>query len=157
MRSRNAFDLAVAVVNAPITLASVAVGVATGASVRLDRHFTVVCEGGWLSDVGLSSAFTSGNAVNVKRSAAERLRSSDALLEHEWRHAVQWAALGPLPFVALYALSYFGSQRFSGTQAWNVFEWTAGFADGGYSDCAGLGRVAPAAENDKTVRCEPSF
>ena len=100
----------------------------------------MVCEGGWLSDRGLSSVFTTGNTINVKRTAAERLRASDALLEHEWRHSVQWALLSPGLFLPLYALSYFGSQRVSGTQAWNVFEWTAGFADGGYVDCAGLGR-----------------
>jgi hypothetical protein len=133
-------DLAVAIVNAPITALTALVGAATGATVRRDRHLTVVCEGGWLSDRGLSSAFTTGNTINVKAAAAARLRDDAKLLEHEWRHSVQWAVVGPVRFLALYAVSYFGSQALTGTQCWNVFEWTAGFADGGYDDCLGLGR-----------------
>lgn len=132
----------IAVVNAPVTAAAALVGAATGAHVRRDRHCTVVCEGGWLSDRGLSSAFTTGNAINVKARAAQRLRDDPNLFEHEWRHSVQWAVVGPVRFVALYALSYFGSHALTGTQCWNVFEWSAGFADGGYHDCAGLGRPA---------------
>jgi hypothetical protein len=140
--SQSATDLAVAVVNAPITAITAAVNFATGAKLRRDRHLTIVCEGGWLSDRGLSSAFTTGNTINVKAVAAEKLRDSEALLEHEWRHSVQWALLGPVRFLPLYAISYFGSQWATGTQCWNVFEWTAGFADGGYDDCAGLGKRA---------------
>lgn len=132
-------DVAVAVVNAPLTALTALVGAATGATVRRDKHLTVVCEGGWLSDRGLSSAFTTGNTINVKRNAAERLRDDEKLFEHEWRHSVQWALLGPV-FLPLYAVSYFGSQWLTGTQCWNVFEWTAGFADGGYDNCVSLGR-----------------
>lgn len=133
-------DAVVAAVNAPLTAASVAIGRATGARVRRDRHRTFVCEGGWLSDLGLSHAFTTGNCINVKADFADRLRTDDRLLEHEWRHSVQWALFGPVRFTALYALSYFGSRAVAGNQCWNVFEWSAGFADGGYDDCAGLGR-----------------
>lgn len=133
-------DLAVAIVNAPITLVTAAVNAATGAKLRVDRHLTVVCEGGWLSEQGLSTAFTTGNTINIKAASAEKLRSDPALLEHEWRHSVQWAVLGPVKFLALYAASYFGSERISGSQCWNVFEWTAGFADGGYDDCVTLGQ-----------------
>jgi hypothetical protein len=111
----------------------------------MDRHLTVVCEGGWLSERGWSSAFTTGNTVNVKRDAAERLRNDPALLDHEWKHSVQWAALGPMRFLALYTANYFASQAIVGCQCWNLFEWQAGFADGGY-DCAGLGRHDPAVE-----------
>lgn len=121
-----------AVLNAPVTAITALVGAATGATVRTDRHYTVVCEGGWLSDRGLSSAFTTGNTINVKASAAKRLREDDRLLEHEWRHSVQWAFLGPIRFLPLYALNYFGSQAVCGDQRLNVFEWTAGFGDGGY-------------------------
>lgn len=143
------FDLAVAVVNAPVTALTALVGAATGATVRTDRHHTVICEGGWLSDRGLSSAFTTGNTINVKRSAAERLRTDANLLEHEWRHSVQWAVVGPIRFLALYTLSYFGSQALKGDQRLNVFEWQAGFADGGY-----FFDRAPVEKSDKTVRCD---
>lgn len=140
-------DLAVAIVNAPITAITALVGAATGAKVRTDRHHTVICEGGWLSDRGLSSAFTTGNTINVKASAAERLRCDEKLLEHEWRHSVQWAVVGPVRFLLLYAVSYFGSQAVCGNQRLNVFEWSAGFADGGY-----FFDRADDQKNDKTVR-----
>ncbi len=133
-------DLAVAVVNSAITAATAALNAATGGKIRFDRHLTVVCEGGWLSNRGLSNVFTTGNTINVKAGYEEQFRSNTALLEHEWRHSVQWALLGPVRFTALYAASYFGSQRVSGSQAWNVFEWTAGFADGGYRECESLGK-----------------
>jgi hypothetical protein len=133
-------DLGVAIANVFVTAITAAVNAATGATLRFDRHLTVVCEGGWLSERGWSSAFTTGNTINVKADAAERLRNDPALLEHEWRHSVQWAALGPVGFLALYTANYFASQAISGCQCWNVFEWQAGFADGGY-DCAGLGKA----------------
>ena len=41
------------------------INAATGANVRFDRHLTVVCEGGWLSERGWSSAFTTGNTSIV--------------------------------------------------------------------------------------------
>jgi hypothetical protein len=138
-------DVTVAMVNAWITAVTAAANAATGAHVRMDRHLTVVCEGGWLSERGLSSAFTTGNTINVKASAAERLRDDPDLLDHEWRHSVQWAVLGPVKFLVLYIASYFGSDRISGSQCWNVFEWTAGFADGGYGDCVTLGQRRVAA------------
>jgi len=130
-----ASDLAIALVNAPVTAITAAVNALTGATVRVDRHFTVVCEGGWLSERGWSSAFTTGNTINVKHAAAARLRADAKLLEHEWRHSVQWAALGPVAFLGLYTANYFASNAIAGSQCWNVFEWSAGFADGGYDDC----------------------
>ena len=140
-RLRSDVDSAVASANAPITVASALLNLATGAKVRFDKHHTVVCEGGWLSNRGLSNVFTTGNTFNVKSGYEDKFRGNDALLEHEWRHSVQWALLGPVRFLPLYAISYFGSQRVNGTQCWNVFEWTAGFEDGGYLDCAGFGDV----------------
>ena len=107
----------------------------------------MICEGGWLSDRGLSSAVTTGNTINVKAAAAERLRHDANLLEHEWRHSVQWAVVGPVRFLALYAVSYFGSQAICGDQRLNVFEWSAGFEDGGY-----VFERASDQKNDKTVR-----
>lgn len=141
-RTQAVIDLGVAVVNAPITAASALLNVATGGTVRFDRRYTVVCEGGWLSNRGLSNVFTTGNTFNVKSGYEDKFRANDAVFEHEWRHSVQWALLGPVRFLPLYAISYFGSQRINGTQCWNVFEWTAGFEDGGYHNCAGLGRMA---------------
>ena len=137
---RAARDLALALVNAPVTAITAATNALTGATVRLDRHYTVICEGGWLSERGWSSAFTTGNTINVKRDAADRLRADPLLLEHEWRHSVQWAALGPVAFLALYVGNYYLSRALAdGSQCWNVFEWSAGFDDGGYP-CDGLGR-----------------
>jgi hypothetical protein len=133
-------DVAVAAVNAPVTAVTAAANALTGARVRMDRHLTVVCEGGWLSERGWSSAFTTGNTINVKAAEAERLRDDPKLLEHEWRHSVQWAVFGPVRFLGLYVANYYASQAVSDSQCWNVFEWSAGFADGGYSDCAALGR-----------------
>jgi hypothetical protein len=137
-------DLVVAVLNAFVTAVTAAVNVATGGKARFDRHLTVVCEGGWLSDRGLSNVYTTGNTINVKSGYEEQFRAKPALLEHEWRHSVQWAVFGPVRFLPLYALSYFGSQRLAGCQCWNVFEWTADFADGGY-DCPGFGKRASVA------------
>jgi hypothetical protein len=134
-------DVAVALANSLVTVASAAVNVATGATVRFDRHYTVICEGGWLSERGLSNVYTTGNTINVKAAYADTFRGNERVLEHEWRHSVQWALIGPARFIPLYALSYFGSQWIAGCQCWNVFEWTAGFADGGY-DCAGFGKRA---------------
>jgi hypothetical protein len=133
-------DVVVAVVNAFVTAVTAAANAATGGKVRFDRHLTVICEGGWLSDRGLSNVYTTGNTINVKSGYEEHFRDNAALLEHEWRHSVQWALLGPVKFLALYVPSYFGSQQISGSQCWNVFEWTAGFEDGGYHDCAGFGK-----------------
>jgi hypothetical protein len=110
----------------------------------------VICEGGWLSNRGLSNVFTTGNTINVKAGYEEKFRGNAVLLEHEWRHSVQWALLGPIRFTALYVASYLGSQRVSGSQAWNVFEWSAGFADGGYHDCEGLGKPRRSVALDKS-------
>ena len=139
MPNFDAVDLLVAVLNAPITALAALLNRATGATIRYDRHHTVICEGGWLSERGLSHVYTTGNTINVKADYADQFRDNDRVLEHEWRHSVQWALVGPLRFTALYALSYFGSQWIAGCQCWNVFEWSAGFEDGGY-DCAGFGR-----------------
>src|SRR5438045_910086 len=113
-------DLVVAVVNAPVTAVTAAANALTGATVRLDRHLTVICEGGWLSERGWSRAFTTGNTVNVKRDFADRLRTDSKLLEHEWRHSVQWAAFGPVAFLVLYTANYFASNAIAGSQCWNV-------------------------------------
>lgn len=139
-RVRQVVDIAVAIVNLPVTIATAALNKATGATVRFDKHYTVVCDGGWLSNKGMSSIFTTGNTFNVKSGNEHKLHESDALFEHEWRHSVQWAIVGPIKFTILYALNYFGSERIAGSQVWNVFEWTANFQDGGYTNCATLGK-----------------
>jgi hypothetical protein len=141
-RAIRLLDLAIAGTNVLLTAAVVAVNAATGATIRFDRHCTVICEGGVLSELGLSHVYATGNSINVKADYADTFRADPRLLEHEWHHSVQWALLGPVTFTALYAISYFGSQRIAGCQCWNVFEWSAGFADGGY-DCVGFGARAP--------------
>lgn len=131
-----AVDVVVAVRNAPVTAVTTTANVVTGGDCRLDKHLTVVCEGGALSDLG-DTAFTTGNTVNVSTGYVPFFNSHPEVLEHEWRHSRQWAVLGPA-FLPLYGLNYGLSELFTGEQCWNVFEWEAGFDDGHYP-CSGFG------------------
>jgi hypothetical protein len=78
-------------------------------------------------------AVTIGDVV-LLRMTDEDLASRPRLLDHEARHADQWAALvGPVGFLPLYGLASLWSWLRTGNPAWaNVFETMAGLADGGY-------------------------
>ncbi len=79
-------------------------------------------------------AVTVGNVVLLRMSAEQAYRRP-GLLEHESRHATQWACwLGPLGFLPAYGLASLWSLLRAGNAATrNVFEVRAGLADGGYA------------------------
>ena len=80
-----------------------------------------------------ASAVTVGEVI-LLRLPADRLARRPGLLEHEARHAVQWAcSLGLVGFPVLYGLSATWSWlRFGDAALGNVFERRAGLVDGGY-------------------------
>jgi hypothetical protein len=79
-------------------------------------------------------AVTVGNVVLLRMSEQEAYRRR-GLLEHEARHATQWACwLGPLGFLPAYGLASVWSLLRAGNAATrNAFEVRAGLADGGYA------------------------
>ena len=80
-----------------------------------------------------ASAVTVGEVI-LLRLPEDLLARRPALLEHEDRHAKQWAcALGLLGFPALYGLAAAWSWlRFGDGALGNIFERRAGLVDGGY-------------------------
>ena len=85
-----------------------------------------------------ASAFTVGNVVVLRINDAALARRP-RLLEHESRHATQYAWCAGLPFLAFYGLASAWSWARCGDPAsHNVFERLAGLADGGYRPNGGL-------------------
>ncbi len=78
-----------------------------------------------------AAAFTVGNVVMVRR---ERFLDRPGRLEHEERHATQWAVcLGVIGFPLLYGLACLWSLLVTGDHfSRNVFEHQAGLLAGGY-------------------------
>lgn len=77
------------------------------------------------------AAFTVGDVVLHPREGA--LVSRPRLLEHERRHAEQYAWTAGLPFLPLYALAALASWLLTGDRASaNPFERAAGLDEGGY-------------------------
>jgi RHS repeat-associated protein len=124
-------DVAIATVNAPVTTVTAGANFFTGGDCGWDKHLTVVCEGGVLSDHSFSGAsFTTGNTVNVPTRYQDFwLAHHDELIEHESNHSTQWAFLG-LSFIPLYAIA----NRNGGCD--NIFEQDAGLREGQYK-CGG--------------------
>ncbi len=85
-------------------------------------------------------AFTIGNVI-VLRLTDEQLARRPRLLQHEARHATQYAVcIGPV-MLPLYFLAAGWSWLRSRDFAWNnVFEQLAGLDDGGYRDPRPTGR-----------------
>jgi hypothetical protein len=76
-------------------------------------------------------AFTLGNVIMARD--ANIFERRPALLDHEARHATQYAFCIGLPMVLLYLLaSAWSWARCGNPAAYNVFERRAGLADGGY-------------------------
>ncbi|MEU0565889.1 hypothetical protein ABZ297_10925 [Nonomuraea sp. NPDC005983] len=76
----------------------------------------------------IAGAFTVGNVVLTRQSSLD-----DRLIQHEGRHATQWAWCAGLPMLPLYLLAMLVSVLLCGHQAsYNVFERLAGLDDGGY-------------------------
>ena len=85
-----------------------------------------------------AAAVTIGDVI-LLRLDDDRLAAHPRLLEHEARHAQQWAAgLGLVGFPLAYAVASGWSWVRSGNAALgNLFEQQAGLADGGYAGAAG--------------------
>ncbi len=93
-----------------------------------------------------NSAITIGDVVLVRADQAATAAKRPRLLDHEARHAAQWACLiGPFGFVPLYGLASLWSLLRTGHPAWaNVFEVMANLDDGGYVPGArARGRIGP--------------
>jgi RHS repeat-associated protein len=122
-------DLVIAVKNAPITETTVAINEATGGDCSWDKHLTVACEGGALSDAW-GQVYTTGNTINVPTSQVDFWHSfHDDLVEHESNHAMQWAMVPDLP------LFYWLANGKGPCN--NVFEQWAGLAKGQYHCASG--------------------
>lgn len=79
-----------------------------------------------------AAAFTMGNVI-ISRFSLDRLAGYPRLLRHEERHTWQYVALGGVFYWPLYGLATVWSWLWTGDRAAaNVFERTAGLADGGY-------------------------
>jgi hypothetical protein len=92
-------------------------------------------DGLWLAEghrlPGTRAAFTVGDVVLHPRRGV--LSTRPQLLDHERRHAEQYARLVGLPFLPLYALASLVSWLLTGDRASaNPFERAAGLAQGGY-------------------------
>ena len=92
--------------------------------------------GGYRPRWPLGAAFTVGDVV-LARAPREHLVSHDLedprLLDHERRHAEQWACWGGLPFLLAYGTAALTSLISHGDWwSGNRFERAAGLADGGY-------------------------
>lgn len=81
----------------------------------------------------IAGAFTIGNVVITARSWPELLSANPNLLKHEERHSWQYLACLGLPFFPLYVAAMAWSWLRTGNLARdNIFERSAGLADGGY-------------------------
>ena len=87
---------------------------------------------GYRLPVPPAAAFTVGNVV-LFRSGPEIIQRRPGLLEHEARHATQYAACLGLVMLPLYGLAAGWSWLRAGDpSSRNIFEIRAGLADGGY-------------------------
>ncbi|WP_433497937.1 hypothetical protein ACQP1K_23940 [Sphaerimonospora sp. CA-214678] len=78
----------------------------------------------------VAGAFTVGNVITTRHAEGYL---AGRLLDHESRHATQYAACVGPPMLVLYALASAFSLAVCGHPAsWNVFERLAGLEDGGY-------------------------
>lgn len=78
----------------------------------------------------VAGAFTVGNVIITRRAEGYL---TGGLLDHESRHATQYAVCAGLPMIVLYLLAAVLSLVVCGHPAsWNVFERWAGLEDGGY-------------------------
>jgi hypothetical protein len=81
----------------------------------------------------IATAFTIGSVVITRGTWDQRLAANPNLLRHEERHTWQYLVCFGLPFFPLYALALLWSYATTRDIArGNVFERTAGLADGGY-------------------------
>ncbi len=125
---REIIDVVVAVANAPVSLIAAAINYSSGAHLRLKPHLVLVCHGGWLAQFApTGGAWAMGNVVSTSMTPTQ-YDARPRMHEHEWRHSVQWAVLGPVLFPVLYGIAELAYP----SRAQNPFERLAGLADGGY-------------------------
>lgn len=136
-----------------------------GASVRRGRAGLMVGHG-YRLPVPPAPAFTLGNVVLLRRPAPDRADPIGSipvpLLEHEERHATQYALLGGVVMPVLYlGAAGWSWLRTGDFFSRNAFERRAGLASGGYPErpirplTAGLadlrGRGGPVSASERTV------
>lgn len=116
------------------TGAGLLLALATRCRIRRGRHGVLVAEGYPLR-VPPATCFTVGSVILTRRTAEWLLADErSALLEHETRHAGQYAYLGPL-FWPAYWLSCGWSYALTGSYgSRNPFERRAGLHAGGYPE-----------------------
>lgn len=116
------------------TGAGLLIALVTGAKIRRGRHGVLIAEG-YRRKFPPATCFTVGSVIITRRTADWLLDPDRAhLLEHESRHAAQYAALGPL-FWPAYWISCGYSYALTGSYgSRNAFERHAGLAGGGYRD-----------------------
>jgi hypothetical protein len=121
----------------------VAVAVAAGATLTPGPEGTLLAHG-YRWPLPRAAAFTVGDVV-LTRHPAGYLAARPALLDHELRHTVQYAACAGLPMLLAYAVAAGWSWLRAGDPASaNPFERHAGLAAGGYQPgpAPGAGRRA---------------
>lgn len=102
-----------------------------GCAVSRGPHGLLLAEG-FTGSLPRARAFTVGSVVFLRGS---RTQATEALLAHESRHALQYAASLGLPFLPLYFTAAAWSLLRTGDPASrNVFERSAGLSDGGYRE-----------------------
>jgi hypothetical protein len=116
------------------TAVGLLIAVATGAKVRRGPRGILIAEG-YRRKVPPATCFTVGSVIITRRTADWLLAPErDRLLDHESRHALQYAVFGPL-FWPAYWLCCGWSYTLTGSYgARNAFERHAGLATGGYRE-----------------------
>ncbi|WP_159616069.1 eCIS core domain-containing protein [Arthrobacter zhaoguopingii] len=90
----------------------------------------IIIAEGWTGRLPIAGAFTVGSVVFLR---GPRSRAGKALLTHEARHSLQYAACLGLPFLPMYfAAAAWSVLRTGDPASLNPFERHAGLADGGY-------------------------
>ncbi len=117
------------------TPCGLAVAALSGCRVTAGPHGTLVAEG-YRRRLPRARAFTVGSVVLLRGCVPRDSPAGFArLLDHEARHARQYAACWGLPFLPAYLLAAGYSLLRTGDPASrNVFERGAGLADGGYDE-----------------------
>ncbi len=117
------------------TAAGLALAKASGCRISWDPHGVLLAEE-YRFRLPRARAFTVGSVVLLRGSAPpEPTAAFVRLLDHEARHARQYAAFLGLPFLPAYALAAGWSVLLTGDPASrNPFERRAGLSDGGYRE-----------------------
>jgi hypothetical protein len=106
----------------------------TGARIRRGRGGVLIAEG-YRPPIPPATCFTVGSVILTRRTAGWLLAEErSALLDHETRHATQYALLGPLFWPAYWAACGWSYALTGSYGSRNAFERHAGLHSGGYRD-----------------------